>query len=45
MKHSCRQVDTKEYENVIARSVGDVAILKGEIASPSVRNDREDIFK
>ena len=23
----------------------DVAILKDEIASPSVRNDREDIFK
>ncbi len=34
----------KKYKNVIARSVSDVAILKDKIASPSVRNDKEDIF-
>ncbi|MBI4685725.1 MAG: hypothetical protein HY755_11055 [Nitrospirae bacterium] len=38
------QRDTNGNENVIARCVSDVAIFKGEIASPSARNDRIEVF-
>ncbi|MBI5892049.1 MAG: hypothetical protein HZB79_00025 [Deltaproteobacteria bacterium] len=39
------QRDTKNNENVIARSVSDEAISKDGIASPLARNDRvEGIF-
>ncbi|MFA4827911.1 MAG: hypothetical protein WC855_02060 [Thermodesulfovibrionales bacterium] len=44
MKQSCFSKKIKNNENVIARSVSDVAIFKGEIASPSARNDRIEGF-
>ncbi len=36
--------DTKDEENVIARSVSDEAISKGKIATPSARNDKLGVF-